>query len=108
MIIVDLTEIEGYTDEDSYILINPEILEEKGEQIEDEGCLSFPNLYGKVKRPLYIKVKALNENGEEYILEGYDLLSQAISHEIDHLNGVVFVDKVEPDTLWKDEEVNEG
>lgn len=75
-------------------LINPEIIEKDGEQIGPEGCLSIPGLTGEVKRPQTVKVKALNRNGEEVILEGEGLLARAFCHEIDHLNGVLFTDKV--------------
>lgn len=74
-------------------LINPEIIEEDGEQTGPEGCLSLPGLTGEVKRPNNVKVKALNRNGEEVILEGEGLLARAFCHEIDHLNGVLFTDK---------------
>ena len=69
------------------ILINPEILETSGEQTGEEGCLSVPGKAGVVTRPQYVKVKALNENMEEVILEGEGLLARAFCHEIDHLNG---------------------
>lgn len=82
-----------------YILINPVIKKQKGEQIVEEGCLSFPNQYGKVKRPKTIVVEALDINGKKVRVEGKDLLAQALSHEIDHLNGEVFVNKVEEGTL---------
>lgn len=75
-------------------LINPEILEQEGEQIVEEGCLSFPDVWGKVKRPYKIKVKALNEDGEEFELGGKGLLAQCLSHEIEHLDGIVFIDKI--------------
>ncbi len=83
------------TDGTRHVLINPEILEVSGEQTGYEGCLSFPGVSGVVTRPNYVKVKALNEEGEEYILEGEELLARAICHEVDHLNGVLYVDKVE-------------
>jgi peptide deformylase len=73
-------------------LINPEIIEEEGVQVDDEGCLSVPNMSGTVERPQRVVVKALNEKGEEVIIEGKDLLARALCHEIDHLNGVLFVD----------------
>lgn len=82
-------------DENAYVLINPEILEVSGEQTGPEGCLSVPNKSGTVTRPNYAKVKAFNENMEEYIIEGTELLARALCHEIDHLNGVMYVDKVE-------------
>lgn len=82
-----------------YILINPEIIEEQGEQIVDEGCLSFPNKFAKMKRPEKVKVKALNENGKKITIKAEGLLAQAICHEVDHLNGEVFVDKIIDGTL---------
>jgi peptide deformylase len=75
-------------------LINPEIIEEDGEQVGAEGCLSIPGLSGEVKRPEKVKVKALNRNGDEIVLEGEGLLAVAFCHEIDHLNGILFTDKV--------------
>ena len=77
------------------ILINPEILETSGEQTGDEGCLSVPGKAGQVTRPNYVKVKALNEDMEEIIVEGEELMARALCHEIDHLKGVVYVDLVE-------------
>jgi len=77
------------------ILINPEILETSGEQTGDEGCLSVPGLAGQVTRPNYVKVKALDENMEEVIHEGEGLLARAFCHEIDHLDGHLYVEKVE-------------
>jgi len=75
-------------------LINPEILEEEGENIDVEGCLSIPNRSGTVKRPERVKVKYLDENGEEKIIEGTGLLARALCHEIDHLNGILFIDNM--------------
>ena len=77
------------------VLINPEILETSGEQTGDEGCLSVPGKAGKVTRPNYVKVKALNEDMEEIIVEGEELMARALCHEIDHLSGPVYVDLVE-------------
>lgn len=74
------------------VFINPEILEVGGSQIGEEGCLSVPGVSEDVERPNYVKVKALNEKGEEFILEAEELLARAICHENDHLNGVLFVD----------------
>ena len=76
------------------VFINPEILETSGCQIGEEGCLSVPGEQDEVERPNYVKVKALNEKGEEFILEGTELLARAICHENDHLNGVLFIDHV--------------
>ena len=78
-----------------YVLINPEILEVKGEQTGQEGCLSVPGKAGIVTRPNYAKVRAFNENMEEYILEGTELLARAICHETDHLQGKMYTELVE-------------
>lgn len=75
-------------------LINPEIIESSGNQCDEEGCLSIPEERGEVERPQIVKVRALNEKGEEVVVEGSDLLARALCHEIDHLNGVLFVDRV--------------
>ncbi|AUM96281.1 TPA: peptide deformylase [Clostridium botulinum] len=75
-------------------LINPEIIETEGNQKDVEGCLSVPGEQGEVERPYKVKVKALNEKGEEIVLEGEELLARAFCHEIDHLDGILFVDKV--------------
>lgn len=75
-------------------LINPEIIETEGNEIDVEGCLSVPGEQGEVERPYKVKVKALNEKGEEIVLEGEGLLARAFCHEIDHLDGILFVDKV--------------
>jgi peptide deformylase len=75
-------------------LINPEIIATEGEYVDEEGCLSIPGEQGKVLRPEKVKVKALNEKGEEFVLEGEGLLARAICHELDHLDGVLFTDKI--------------
>ena len=75
-------------------LINPEIVEQKGEQQDEEGCLSVPGIIGEVKRPYKVKVKGLNELGEEIEIEATGLLARAFCHEIDHLDGILFIDKV--------------
>ena len=76
------------------VFINPEILETNGTQCGEEGCLSVPGEFSDVERPNYVKVKAFNEKGEEFILEGEGLLARAILHENDHLDGVLYVDLV--------------
>jgi peptide deformylase len=86
-------------------MINPEILETKGEQVGPEGCLSFPNLYGEVVRPNYVKIKAQNRKGKHYTFEAEEFLARAILHEIDHLHGVLFTSKV---TRYLKEEELEG
>lgn len=85
--------------ESPHVLINPQILEVSGEQTGYEGCLSVPGKSGVVTRPNYVKIKATNENGEEYTLEGEELLARAICHECDHLDGVLYIDKAEGDII---------
>ena len=77
------------------VMINPEILETSGEQTGDEGCLSYPGKSGVVTRPNYVKARAFNENMEEYIIEGEELMARAICHELDHLDGHMYVELVE-------------
>lgn len=86
--------VDVYDDFGPRVFINPEILEVSGSQIGEEGCLSVPEVSEEVERPNYVKVKALNEKGEEFILEAEELLARAICHENDHLNGVLFIDHV--------------
>ena len=81
------------------VLINPKIVKTKGEQEVEEGCLSFPNQYAKMVRPKEVTVEALDRNGKKITIKAKDLLAQAIAHECDHLDGVVFVDKMIPGTL---------
>lgn len=81
------------------VLINPVILETSGEQTGQEGCLSVPGKVGIVTRPNYAKVKAFDENMNEYIVEGEELLARCLCHEIDHLDGIVYVDKVEGELM---------
>lgn len=86
-------------DGNPYTLVNPVILEREGEQTGYEGCLSIPGKSGIVTRPMHVKVKALNEKGEEYILEGEGLLARCICHECDHLEGILYADKAEGDLI---------
>lgn len=94
VIVIDVDDGQG-----PLVLINPKILKEKGEQEVEEGCLSFPNKFAKVIRPSEITIEALDRNGKTIKVKGKELMAQAISHEIDHLNGIVFVDKILPGTL---------
>lgn len=94
VVVIDL-----YDNNGPIVLINPEIIKEKGEQEVEEGCLSFPNQYGRIVRPNKIKIEALSEKGKKIKLDGEGLLAQAIAHEIDHLDGILFVDKIIPGTL---------
>ena len=89
VIVVDIEDGNG-----PLALINPEILESEGTTIDEEGCLSIPGEIGNVERPQKIRVKALNPEGEEVEIKAEDLLARALCHEIDHLNGILFTDKV--------------
>ena len=89
--------------DDPIVLINPVVLETSGSQTGLEGCLSVPGKTGEVTRPNYAKVKALNENMEEIIVEGEELLARCLLHEIDHLDGIMYVDKVEGELLSTDD-----
>ena len=75
-------------------LINPEIIEAEGSQEVNEGCLSIKGKQGRLIRPAKVKVRALNEKGEEIIIEGEEGLAKALCHEIDHLDGILYIDKV--------------
>lgn len=86
--------IDVYDDEGLRVFINPEILEVKGSQIGEEGCLSVPGEVADIERPNYVKVKAINEKGEEFILEATELLARAVLHENDHLDGKLYIDYV--------------
>ena len=77
------------------VMINPEILETSGTQTGDEGCLSLPGKAGQVTRPNYVKARAFDENMEEFIIEGEELMARAICHELDHLDGHMYTEKVE-------------
>lgn len=90
IVVIDVCE-----EPDPIVMINPEIIEMSGQQTGDEGCLSVPGKAGTVTRPYYVKVRALDENMEEYELEAEELLARAICHECDHLKGVLYIDKVE-------------
>lgn len=95
------------TGEDPILLINPIIVESSGEQTGQEGCLSVPGKSGQVTRPNYVKVIAYDENMEQFELEGTELLARAICHELDHLEGHLYVEKVEgplQDVSYEDEE----
>ena len=88
------------------VMINPEILEQDGEQTGWEGCLSVPGKSGQVTGPRHVKAKALDENMQEFIIEGEDLLARAICHELDHLDGHMYVELVEG-KLYTNEELDE-
>ena len=103
IVVIDVTEPAEEPEEDGatpeepeevkFELINPEIIEISEELVlEKEGCLSVPGVVGKVERPVYVKVKALNRDGEEIILDGEGMLAKALYHEINHLEGILFID----------------
>lgn len=87
-------------------LINPEIIEMEGEQTGPEACLSFPGYYGLVKRAYRVKVKSLNRNGETITIEGEGHLARCIQHEIDHLDGILFVDHVKDPWIFHDNNID--
>ena len=94
VIVIDIEDEKG-----PYVLINPQIIKTKGEKECDEGCLSFPNQFGKVVRPTEVTVEFYDRNAKKVKLKAKDLLAQAICHECDHLEGILFIDKVLPGTL---------
>ena len=94
VIVIDL-----YDDKGPIVLINPKILKTKGEQEVEEGCLSFPNQFAKIIRPAEVEVEYTDRNGKRKKIKAKELLAQAICHEVDHLNGEVFVDKIIPGTM---------
>ena len=77
-------------------LLNPVILETSGSQTDEEGCLSPPGPSAPVERPYYVKAKAMDREGNEFIIEGEELMARALCHEIDHLDGILYIDKALP------------
>ena len=77
-----------------HVLVNPEIIEDRGRVIDDEGCLSIPGITEKVARPTYVKIEAQDLEGKPFVLEGEELMARVICHEVDHLNGVLFIDRL--------------
>ncbi len=80
--------------EEKIVLINPEIVDRRGKQVEEEGCLSLPDIRDKVSRAAWVKVRAQDVNGEWFEIEGEELLARAFQHELDHLDGVLFIDRL--------------
>lgn len=91
VVVIDVS-IEG---DQPYVFINPEIIETDGAQTGDEGCLSLPGKAGVVTRPNYVKVRAMDRNMQPFEMEGTELLARAMCHEIDHLDGILYTEKVE-------------
>lgn len=94
VIVIDL-----YDDKGPIVFINPVMIKTKGEQEVDEGCLSFPNQFAKVIRPEEVIAEYTDREGKRMRVKAKELLAQAICHEVDHLNGEVFIDKIIPGTL---------
>ncbi len=82
----------GIPEEEDIALINPEVVRRTGERVVDEGCLSIPGYIGQIKRAVSVKVKGRDQNGKEIRIKADELLAQALEHEIDHLNGVLYID----------------
>ncbi len=92
----------GMPDEEPIVLINPEVVKRSGERLVVEGCLSIPGYRGEIKRSASITVKGRNREWKEIRLKATELLAQALEHEIDHLNGVLYIDHLEsPDKLYQ-------
>jgi len=90
-------------------LINPEIVKKEGERIVQEGCLSIPGYYGEIKRVETVKVKAKNRDGKEFRLKAQGLLAQALEQELEHLDGILYIDHLEsPEKLFETETVQEA
>ncbi len=107
IVVIDVSD----TGDEPVVLINPQILETSGEQTGWEGCLSVPGKSGKVTRPLYVRASALNRDMEPFEIEGTELMARAICHELDHLDGKLYVDLVEGDLVDNSElekEAEEG
>ena len=94
VVVIDIEDGEG-----ARVFINPKIISTKGEHEVEEGCLSFPNEYAKVVRPKELTVEALDRDGKKFKLKAKDLLAQAVAHEVDHLDGIIFIDRMIQGTL---------
>lgn len=103
IVVIDL-----YDDKGPIVLINPVIIKTKGEQEVEEGCLSFPNQFAKIKRPAEVVAEYTDRKGNRVRVKAKELLAQAISHELDHLEGELFIDKIIPGTLEYIEQENEN
>jgi len=85
----------GMEEPDIIELVNPELVETDGEQYGPEGCLSVPGKYGLVRRPMYAKVRAQDRNGDWYEYEGEELIARCFCHELDHLDGIIYTEKMD-------------
>jgi len=84
----------GEESESLHVLVNPQVVEDRGRVVDDEGCLSIPGITEKVSRPSYVKIEAQDLDGKPFVLEGEELMARVICHEVDHLNGVLFIDRL--------------
>ena len=92
----------GLPEQEEIVLINPQIVRKSGERVLSEGCLSLPGYVGEIKRSVSVTIKGLDRNGKEVRIRGEELLAEVLEHEIDHLNGVLYIDHLEsPDKLRK-------
>ncbi len=89
VVVVDVRDGKG-----TFELVNPEIISSEGSQLGDEGCLSAPGEWGRVERPMRVTVKAFDRNGKEFTVKGEGLLARAFCHEVDHLDGILFTDRI--------------
>ena len=92
VVVIDIRDGKGMIE-----LINPEIVSEDGSQLGDEGCLSAPGEWGRVERPMRVTVKAFDRTGKEFTVKGEGLLARALCHVVDHLDGILFTDRIKPD-----------
>jgi peptide deformylase len=92
MYVVDLSV--GKNPEERLVLINPEIIEKEGKQVEEEGCLSLPDIRDKVSRHFRVRMRAQDVKGKWFEIDGEELLSRAFQHELDHLDGILFIDRL--------------
>jgi len=103
---IAVVEIPG---EEVITLINPEIVKKEGERVLEEGCLSVPGYQGEVKRSVWVKVKAQDRQGKQFRVKAQELLAQALEHEIDHLEGILYIDRLDGSgKLWKVEPVSDN
>jgi peptide deformylase len=94
LFVIDLSV--GKSPSDLIVLINPTFVRRTGMQLEEEGCLSVPGFHATVARPLHVVVRGLDRNGQERTIEAHGLLARALQHEMDHLDGVLFIDRLKP------------
>ncbi|ADJ25951.1 peptide deformylase [Dehalogenimonas lykanthroporepellens BL-DC-9] len=99
----------GMPEQDPFTIINPEIVKRRGERVIEEACLSIPGVGAEVTRSLEVIVKGIGRDGKPLRIKGHDLLAQALEHEIDHLNGLLFIDRVDSqEKLYKITQISDG